>query len=272
MDTPSSLVFSNLPTELRQLIWSFTLPESRKIYRPRPRGLSPYKKSFIKLLANFQAVKEPQGPIALEINHESRLVALQHYEWVEELHCYFDFSKDSIFYRDLKRGWSKVTRIFSMLPPMASDEDDTDERETLTFYTFDAAIHMMFTTYIDWQTYPRLREISFLMPYPFEQMRFSKSSAAEKDEELEKDFRQTWKLRFENESSTREYLASRPSASGYQIDSWEIMRQMESTPGFVIKEAETGLDGTETNRFLEITIYRREHLLPPIGSSNLKFS
>jgi hypothetical protein len=185
MDTQTSLVFPNLPTELRQLIWSFTLPESRKIYRPRPRGLSPYMNSFIKLLANFQAVKEPRGPIALEINHESRVVALQHYEWVEELHCYFDFSKDSIFYRNLKKSLSKARRIFSIfsiLPPMAFDEYDTDEGETPTFYTFDAAIHMMFTTYIDWQTYPRLREISFLMPYPFEQTRFSISSAAEKDE------------------------------------------------------------------------------------------
>ena len=111
-----------------------------------------------------------------------------------------------------------------MLFPMASDEGDTHERETPTFCTFNTAIHMMFTTYIDWETYPRLQEISFLMPYPSEQTRVWTSSAAGKDEELEKDFRQTWKLVFENESSIREDLASGPTASGYQIDSWEIMR------------------------------------------------
>jgi 2EXR family len=93
-------LFSNLPLELRRLIWTFSLPGPRRII-----PFTTYNTSELSLEGTFTRNHTTyRDLIALQINRESRSLALRHYtNWHHAAsfgYQYVDFSIDSIYFEE----------------------------------------------------------------------------------------------------------------------------------------------------------------------------
>ncbi len=84
MDAQSFTLFPHLPKEIREQIWTHTLPGSRFIAPPLSIGCEAYQK---------------RDPVALQVNYESRQVVLKHYTKRDKAgpsdHKYVDFNIDT---------------------------------------------------------------------------------------------------------------------------------------------------------------------------------
>ena len=128
MNSPTFTLFPSLHRELRLLIWTFTLPISRRI--------------------DLDLSKIPNPPLTLFTNRESRSLTLEHYEWVPVLRCYIDFSIDLFNYNLL-----------------SSFRDLTPKAENLVF-SFTSLESPSFEHYIrgqlrrlDVESFPRLKKM-----------------------------------------------------------------------------------------------------------------
>jgi len=93
-------LFPNLPLELRRLIWTFSLPGPRRII-----PFTTYNTSELSLEGTFTRNHTTyRDLIALQVNRESRSLALRHYaNWHHAAsfgYQYVDFSIDSIYFEE----------------------------------------------------------------------------------------------------------------------------------------------------------------------------
>jgi hypothetical protein len=97
--------FSELPAELRDTIWELALPGPA---RRRPKLLRKGQQN-----PRFLHPSQIKDPVMLQVNRESRVIAMQFYERREHYDCrygkYFNFELDDFYFAGMSRfpGWRR---------------------------------------------------------------------------------------------------------------------------------------------------------------------